>query len=191
MDQVVGGMSPPRLGPSVQEKDEMQLLLRALPSHSVGSDEEEDEEASAGPFSTSSEERAKAMTQLARRSAGTGTVKRRKLEIEKLHEVEQKLRARLAQLKAAADEQARLESRAESALSEAVQEAIMLQKKRAKWEAMLRQLSVRENNELRNSLLRQVRITKSLRRVLQRRMRQEVGVRYRYARVVAALGANF
>ncbi|KAL4116952.1 hypothetical protein PRIC2_012402 [Phytophthora ramorum] len=174
-----GGLQPLDNQSMSEDEEELLLLLHTLSSQTVDSDEDGSLKDSLmslqqwsrpnAATSSSSEDTAKE-TQVARRPAMPGTIKRRKVEMGKLRREEHKLRARLAQLKAVAEEQERM---ADADLSCAEQEAAMVQRSKAEHEAKRRQLSVRKNNGLRAALERQVGITKSLRRFLQRRMRQQ------------------
>lgn len=112
-------------------------------------------------------------TQGRSRFALVGTVKRRKVEMENLLVIEQKLRSQLAQLKAVANEEAKVKSGAGFVLSIEEMESRLLQKNKAEQEARRRKLCMSENDRLRAALQHQIQTTKSLRRLLQRRMRQE------------------
>ncbi|KAG7386373.1 hypothetical protein PHYPSEUDO_000302 [Phytophthora pseudosyringae] len=168
------------------DKEELLLLLRSSPQCIDSDDEVAAEKALAESLTlaqwskpaavegTSKEENASERTRAKRRPAAVGTIKRRKAEMEKLHAVEQKLRTRLSQLKVAADEEARIKAGAGAALSSREKKAAIAQKSRAEREATERQLALRENHKLRVALQHQMQVTKSLRRLFQRRMRQEV-----------------
>ncbi|KAL3670602.1 hypothetical protein V7S43_003794 [Phytophthora oleae] len=164
--------------PLLSLPDNEQDLLRLLRSlhQSIDSDygsAEEEELAETQWAKPPPPEDATERTRGRRRPAVVGTVKRRKVEMENLHAFEKKLRSQLAQLKAAANEEARIQSGTGFVLSIDEMESRLLQKNKADQEATRRQLSVRENNGLRTALQRQIRMTKSLRRLLQRRMRLE------------------